>query len=119
MIGCNEVDITPLLLDQLTQQCTTLRPNLTSVENPKLGQINFTVKVSPFDDANESQAVEGRHKNSKKILATVIMRVLEVADLKAPAPPLKTRSASVKVRMDKQKYSTKTKKKTMMRKLLM
>merc|ERR1711957_678457 len=40
------------------------------------------------------------------------MRVIEVTDMKAPAPPLKTRSASVKVRMDKQKFSTKIKKKT-------
>ena len=44
------------------------------------------------------------------------MRVLDIQDLKAPNPPQKSRSTSVKLRFDKQKAQTKTKKKTMIRK---
>jgi len=117
MIGCNQIEISPLALEVASQQCITLRTAQTAPENPKLGQINFTLKVSPFDDANESLAVEGRHKGGKKILATVILRVLGVDNLRPPQLPAKTRSVSVKLRMDKQKFSTKTKKKTMIRKL--
>ena len=116
MIGCNQIDIGSLVLDEKSQKCVVLCPTLNAPENKKLGQINFTVKVAPFDDSMESQAVEGRHKGGKKILATVIGRVLSVKDLKAPAPPNKTRNTSVKMRFDKQKMATKVKKKSMFRK---
>ena len=62
MIGCAELDITKFVIGQQTQQCQVLCPSLTAPENPKLGQINFTVTVAPFDPSKESQAVEGRHK---------------------------------------------------------
>ena len=110
LIGCNQIDITPLILEVASEQCIALRPAQTAPENPKLGQITFSLKVSPFEDENSSiTAVDGRHKRGKKILGTVILRVLSVEHFQRTAVLANTRRASIKLRLHKQEFSTKTK----------
>jgi hypothetical protein len=118
LIGCGEIDITSIVLDCVTKKSMLLRSSLTSPENPKLGTVNFTMKITKYYESHDtnSKAVQGRHKTSKKILGTVIMRVLDVQNLKPPVAPQKTRSISLKLRVDKQRETTKVRKKSMHRK---
>ena len=120
LIGCSEIDLGPLIIEERSKKTLVLRPALNSPPNPKLGTINFSVTVSPLDETAAETALEGRRKGDKKIIGTVILRLLEAYDIK-PLQGFKgssdsSRNPSVKLRMDKHKELSKMKKKTLSRK---
>ena len=51
LIGCTELDLGPLLLEETSRNILKLRESLTKPENEKLGTLQFTLRVAPFDES--------------------------------------------------------------------
>ena len=53
LIGCNSLDLGPLVLEESVRKVLKLRESLTKPENDKLGSVQFTVRVAPFDESGQ------------------------------------------------------------------
>ena len=51
LIGCNSIDLGPLIVEESSRQILKLRESLSKPENDKLGSVQFTIRVAPFDES--------------------------------------------------------------------
>ena len=51
LIGCTSLDLGPLLLEETSRNVLKLRESLSKPENEKLGTLQFTLRVAPFDES--------------------------------------------------------------------